>query len=108
MADAYAAITEADLEVQERLAGVLELRAADPQQRSMLESYTAELDLPGGARVLEVGCGTGAVSRYLPTLPSAAEVVGLDPCALFIERARELTADPMVEFAVGDGRKLDF
>jgi ubiquinone/menaquinone biosynthesis C-methylase UbiE len=108
MADTYAVITEADVAVQERLAGVLELRAADPQQRLMLESYTAELQLPRGARVLEVGCGTGAVSRFLTTLPNVGAIVGLDPCAMFIERARELAADTKLEFAVGDGRELDF
>ncbi len=108
LADTYAAITEADPELQERLAAVLELRAGDPQQRSMLESYTAELDLPSGARVLEVGCGTGAVCRYLATLPDAAEVVGLDPSALFIERARKLSGAGKLEFIVGDGRRLEF
>ena len=36
MADVYATIKEVDPAIQERLAGILELRAADPQQRAML------------------------------------------------------------------------
>jgi ubiquinone/menaquinone biosynthesis C-methylase UbiE len=108
MPDVYASITEADTAMQERLADVLELRAADPQQRAMLESYTAELDLPAAARLLEIGCGTGAISRFLATLPDVDSVLGLDPGELFVERARELTADRRVEFAVGDGRELQF
>ena len=42
---------------------MLELRAAEPAQQAMLEDYLADLPLPDGARVLEVGCGTGAVAR---------------------------------------------
>jgi ubiquinone/menaquinone biosynthesis C-methylase UbiE len=108
MPDVYANIAEADPAMQERLAGVLELRAADRQQREMLESYTADLALNPGARVLEVGCGTGAVSRFLATLENVGEVVGVDPGALFIDRARELTQDYRISFVVGDGTALEF
>ena len=108
MTDLYATIASADEKTQERLATVLELRAADPQQRAMLVQYSAELELPVGARVLEVGCGTGAVSRYLATLPGVEKVVGVDPSAHFIERARELADGANLEFAVGDGRELAF
>jgi len=34
------------MEMQTRLADVLELRAADPQQRVMLNAYLSELQLP--------------------------------------------------------------
>jgi ubiquinone/menaquinone biosynthesis C-methylase UbiE len=105
MPDVYAAITEADVAMQERLAEVLELRAADPAQRAMLEDYTARLEPRG--ELVEIGCGTGAVSRYLATLPGVTDVTGVDPSALFVERAREL-ARGAVEFVVGDGRELDF
>lgn len=37
----------------------LELRAADPQQRATLHTYLTDMAVPQGARVLEVGCGTG-------------------------------------------------
>lgn len=123
MPDVYAAIAEADEVLQERLAEVLELRAADPQQRDMLEEYTAELELPHAAELLEVGCGTGAVCRFLATLPRVAHVTGVDPSPLFVERARELAGETeageahagderaargKIDFAVGDGRDLDF
>jgi ubiquinone/menaquinone biosynthesis C-methylase UbiE len=106
MPDVYATIAEADDDVQERLATVLELRAADPQQRAMLERYTARLELGPDAKLLEVGCGTGAISRYLATLPGVAHVTGVDPSPLFVERAREL-AGGRIDFLVGDGRELE-
>jgi SAM-dependent methyltransferase len=79
MPDVYASIDTADDAVQERLAEVLELRAADAAQQAMLEDYPADLPLGDGARVLEVGCGTGAVARTVAVRPGVGEVVGLDP-----------------------------
>lgn len=104
MPDVYATIAEADAVVQHRLADVLEIRAADPQQRAMLEDYATRLQPRG--ELLEVGCGTGAISRYLATLPGVSRVTGVDPSPLFVERARELAGDA-IEFAIGDGRELD-
>ncbi len=106
MPDVYAMITEVDPGLQEELASVLELRAADPAQRAMLAGYTAALDLPGGAAVLEVGCGTGPVCRHLATLPGVASVTGVDPSPLFVERARALA--PGLDFRIGDARALEF
>ena len=65
MPDVYANIRDADVAVQERLADVQELRAADPKQQAMLASYLEELDLPADARVLEIGCGSGAIARAI-------------------------------------------
>jgi spermidine synthase len=65
MPDIYATITETDPATAEQLAGAMELRATDPQQRAFLRAYLADLALPAGARVLEIGCGTGAIAREL-------------------------------------------
>jgi len=107
MPDVYTTINELDTEAQERIAAVLELRAADPDQRAMLERYVAELELPPGARVLEVGCGVGSVCRFLAGVPNVGSVLGVDPCRLFVERARALTDGARVEFATGDAHQLD-
>jgi ubiquinone/menaquinone biosynthesis C-methylase UbiE len=108
MPDPYASIADAEPSIQRRLADVLELRAADPQQRAMLRAHLSQLDLPPGARALEIGCGTGAVSRALVQSLNLT-VVGVDPSPIFLERARELAADlPGLTFRKGDGRSLDF
>jgi ubiquinone/menaquinone biosynthesis C-methylase UbiE len=109
MADVYATIEEADEAVQVQLADVLELRAADLQQRAMLEDYLADLPLPAGAHVLEIGCGTGAVARALAARPGVGEVIGIDPSPVFVERARLRAEDvPNLSFVAGDGRELPF
>jgi ubiquinone/menaquinone biosynthesis C-methylase UbiE len=109
MSDVYASIASADVAVQQRLAEVLEVRAADPQARKMLEAYLSMIDFPQNARVLEVGCGTGAVTRVLGGWPGVAEVTGVDPSPVFLARARELAASMRhVHFIEGDGRSLPF
>ena len=106
MADPYATIAAADRSVQERLADILELRAADPQQRAMLHAYLSEIDLPQGAKALDVGCGTGAVSRTLVELLKL-DVCGIDPSPVFVARARDLGKHlPGLTFAEGDGQSL--
>jgi ubiquinone/menaquinone biosynthesis C-methylase UbiE len=109
MPDVYANITEAPAAVVDQIATVLELRAADPQQRAMREAYLSELALPENARVLDIGCGTGAVTRVLAGWPRVGEVVGVDPSPSFLRKARELAAGHAgLRFELGDGRDLPF
>jgi SAM-dependent methyltransferase len=82
--------SEVDIAPQERLAAILELRAADPQQRAMLDSYLSEVEFPPAARVLEIGCGRGAVTRLLVRRPGVAAAVGVDPSPVFVAKAGEL------------------
>jgi ubiquinone/menaquinone biosynthesis C-methylase UbiE len=107
MADVYSTIADAGDDVQERLAQVLERRAADLQQRDMLTAYLADIELPESADLLDVGCGTGPVSRELARRFSAGEVVGIDPSPVFLATARRLAADlPNLTFIEGDCRSL--
>lgn len=109
MPDVYASITEAAPEVQARLADVIEMRAADPRQGDMLKAYLSEIVFPPGAAVLEIGCGTGAVTRVLARWPGVARAVGIDPSPVFLARARELSRGiDAASFEQGDGRALPF
>ena len=109
MPDPYASIAQADESLQTRLAEVLELRAVDLQQRAMLSAYLSELQLPNAAIALDVGCGTGAVTRVLAELPRIHEVVGIDPSPIFVAKARELArGHGRLSFLIGDGRALPF
>src|SRR5215472_6374847 len=92
MADIYAHISTVAPDVQEQIAAILDLRAADPQQRAMREAYWSAIGFPKNARVLEVGCGPGPVTRALAEWPNVGEVVGLVPSPIFLARARKLTA----------------
>jgi ubiquinone/menaquinone biosynthesis C-methylase UbiE len=107
--DVYATIAETDPAMLEQLSVVLEVRAADPQQAAMRDAYLAALSLPEEARVLGVGCGTGAVTRALARLPGIGAVVGLDPSPTFLAKARALAgALPQVTFVESEARALPF
>ena len=77
--DPYTRITQQPPEVVESLADTLELRAAEAQQTLLRERWDPQLRivqvltsrvLAGtSGSVLEVGSGTGAVSRHLAKLP---------------------------------------
>jgi SAM-dependent methyltransferase len=103
MPDVYLTIAQAPEALQHQLADVLEVRAADAQQQAMLDAYLADLSIKD-ARVLEIGCGTGAICRRLAR--DAAEVTGIDPSPVFVERARALA--PGIRFEVADGQALPF
>lgn len=109
MADVWANVSALEHEIQDRLARVLEERGADPQQQAMREAFLAEIAHKDGARVLDVGCGTGVLTRRLAGRPGVASVVGVDVAPPLLERARELAEDfEAVEFHVADARELPF
>jgi ubiquinone/menaquinone biosynthesis C-methylase UbiE len=90
MPDIYNSIDAAEAATIEQIARVLEVRAADTQQRNMLESYLERIDFPENAQVLEIGCGTGAVTRRLAAWLGVVQAVGIDPSSVLIAKAREL------------------
>lgn len=109
MPDVWASVVDLDSALQERLAGVLEMRGADQQQQSMRRSFLADIPFPDDARVLDVGCGTGVLTRVLARWPGVGEVVGVDPAPSLLKKARDLVVDlPNIRFQEADGRALPF
>lgn len=109
MLDVWSTVATLDAAAQERLAAVLETRGADPQQQALRRAFLTDIPFPTPARVLEVGCGTGVLTRLLARLPDVETVVGVDPAPFLLSRARELAADlPHVTFQEADGRSLPF
>ena len=67
------------------------------------EYILGQIDAPEGARVLDVGCGDGAVLAAVRTLRPDLECVGVDFADAQIERARAVHGHrPGLEFAVRD------
>ncbi|WP_418282371.1 class I SAM-dependent methyltransferase [Halorubrum sp. DTA98] len=64
----------------------------------------ADLDLPNRSRVLDVGCGTGELTRVLDEeTPADASVIGVDADTDLLRVAREASALPLL---AGDATRL--
>jgi SAM-dependent methyltransferase len=59
------------------------------------------LDVPPGADWLDMGCGTGILTRAILGHCHPRSVVGIDPSAPFLEHARTATADARARFETG-------
>jgi SAM-dependent methyltransferase len=107
--DVWAAVNDLDANAQDGLAGVLETRGADPRQQAMRQAFLTDIPFPSAARVLDVGCGTGVLTRVIARHPKVAAIVGVDPASGLLATARELAADlSNITFGEADGRALPF
>jgi ubiquinone/menaquinone biosynthesis C-methylase UbiE len=63
----------------------------------------------GGSRnVLDVGCGTGSLSRALISSGKSIRATGIDPAAQYIAFARAAVRHPRAQFLVGAAEALPF
>src|SRR5213594_1808941 len=97
----------------ETIAAALEVRGRTPSQIRLRRRFLRWVPVGSGARVLEVGCGTGVVVRDLAALVGRrGEVVGVDASRRLLERARALCRETAratrVALRVADGARLPF
>ena len=74
--------------------------------RRVAAEFVTWLDRPAGLRWLDVGCGTGALTRAILAAADPAGVVGVDPSEGFLAYARGSTPDRRATFQAGDARAL--
>jgi SAM-dependent methyltransferase len=82
-----------------------QIEAIWPQEREIVARHA----LPAGARVLDVGAGTGAWARKLLQERGDVHLLGIDLELAHVERARSDTAEfaARAEFRVGDAFALE-
>jgi SAM-dependent methyltransferase len=74
--------------------------------RPAAREFVRWLGVSPGARWLDVGCGTGALSGVLVEAGGARSVVGVDRSAGFVQHARERVPSAEVTFLEGDAQAL--
>ncbi|MBX3071130.1 MAG: methyltransferase domain-containing protein [Thermomicrobiales bacterium] len=74
--------------------------------RLIAPAFVEWLDVPGGGRWLDVGCGTGALIQAILETQRPEEIIGVDPNSSFIAYARRQIHDARVRYEVGDARDL--
>jgi len=95
----------------EQYATFLEARGSTPSQVRLRRRFLRFCGIRPGWRVLEVGSGTGVLSRDVAAMVGRrGRVVGVDPSRVFVSAARRLARehglDGRVHFRVGDGARL--
>jgi SAM-dependent methyltransferase len=102
-----------DLAKARDLADRLEQRGAAPDEIAARAAYLDLLDVRAGDRVLDVGCGSGVVTRDIARRVGAnGRVVGVDPSGALLTVAREIAARSdvadRIEFQEGSALALPF
>ena len=103
--DPYADLGNASDDMQRRLADAMIARAEDPKQIEMRRAYMRQLDLPPDASGVELGCGTGDVTRDIIEVAGAKKALGIEPSPVMVDVARERHAGvDSLSFEVGDAK----
>lgn len=96
-----------------RIIEALEVRGRTPAQARLRRRFLRFIPVRAGARVLEVGCGTGVIVRDLASMVGPrGRVVGVDRSRFVVDAARQLgRAHPLrgrMAFRVASGERLPF
>ena len=74
--------------------------------RLVAAEFVPWLAVRAGATWIDVGCGTGELTRAILTGASPRRVVSLDPSEGYLEHARAETKDPRAEFSRGSDQDV--
>jgi ubiquinone/menaquinone biosynthesis C-methylase UbiE len=81
--------------------------ALRPVYRAVTETLLDLCPLPDGARVVDVGCGSGLVTAIvLRRCRQVGSVIGIDPSEHELAIARQRLVDPKVRFVVGRAQDI--
>ena len=111
-ADPYAATDKLDDAMLQVVVTRLETRGKHPRFVKILQQYLDAMDIDAAGTVLDIGCGTGVVSRGIAGRPGfTGRITGIDLSPALIATGARLAAEEgvaaRITFRVGDTRGLD-
>jgi SAM-dependent methyltransferase len=74
--------------------------------RRVASVFVDWLEVAAGADWVDVGCGTGALTRTILDRAAPASIVGVDPSEGFLGDARAAIDDPRARFEIGSADRL--
>ncbi len=109
--DIFQHISSLDAEGVQRIIDRLEFRGKDKAFVAMREEYLSQMNLAQNAAILDLGCGTGVVTRAIAAQNHfTGRIVGVDFSSELIAAANYLAAEEgledRIEFRVGDASAL--
>ncbi len=112
MKDIFQAIGSLDTAGVKRIVDRLEYRGTDETFVEMREEYLSQMSFPSEASILDLGCGTGVVTRALVAREGfSGRVTGIDYSPELISAANRLAEEEgitdRVEFRVGDAQSIE-
>ena len=108
MTDPFKDVSSSGPEMIEMIVTALENRAVDPEMIPIIDAYLAVLDWPEGAEVLEVGAGTGGITRRISAHAPQCRIFGVEPSTELVAAARERSSGiGNLKFEVGNAYALD-
>jgi len=66
------------------------------------------VELVDGGRILEVGCGTGALTEEIVRRTSTTNIIAIDISRAYVEHAKRSTSNPRASFDVADVASLPY
>jgi arsenite methyltransferase len=107
MTDPFQDVSAAGQEFIDTFARQLEVRAAEPVMVGIVEAYLDDLPWQAIALAVEVGCGTGPVTRRMAARSPEARIIGIEPSPELLAHAHRLAEGiGNLTFEVGDGAAL--
>ncbi|MEM9223444.1 MAG: methyltransferase domain-containing protein [Pseudomonadota bacterium] len=108
MADPFQDLSTVDDATLKVIIESLERRAADPQMVSIIDGYLNRLSVPEAATILDIGSGTGAITRRIAERYIDVAVKGVEPAAKLVTEARRRAKElSNLTFLDGDGTRLE-
>lgn len=112
-ADLFAKGKKASPETAIQLADLLERLGKHPSTTRIRSEFIQRVGVQKGDRVLDVGSGTGVLTREIaPFTGESGHVIGVDPNFRLVETARKLSKEKgitgKVSYCMGEGEVINF
>lgn len=109
MIDPFQDVDSFGSEFLDTIVPILENRAAEEQMLPIINSYLNDLNWVEDGTHIEVGAGSGPITRLMAERANRATVIGLDPSEGLIEKAKEASHEHAnLNFEVANGDTLRF